>query len=45
MNGLEVQFRVLVLGLRGEHQWIVADVAGADADFRRVVGAAGFRVP
>jgi hypothetical protein len=44
-GGLEVQLHALVLGVRGEYQWIVDDVAGSNADFWKVVGTVGFRVP
>jgi hypothetical protein len=42
-GGIEVQLAPVVLGIRGEYQWIVDDVAGSDADFWKVVATAGFR--
>jgi hypothetical protein len=44
-GGLEVRIRPLVLGVRGEYQWIPNDVASTNTDFWKVVATAGFRIP
>jgi hypothetical protein len=44
-GGVEVRVSALLLGLRGEYQWIPNDVASTNTDFWKVVATAGFRVP
>lgn len=43
--GVEVQLSPLVLGARGEYQWIPNAVADKNADYWKVVLTAGVRVP
>jgi hypothetical protein len=44
-GGFEFRIRALVLGIRGEYQWIPNDVSSRDADFWKAIATAGFRVP
>jgi hypothetical protein len=44
-GGVEVRLSALLLGLRGEFQWIPNDVASNSTDFWKVVLTAGFRSP
>jgi opacity protein-like surface antigen len=43
--GVEVRLSALLLGVRGEYQWIPNDVASTNTDFWKVVATAGFRIP
>jgi hypothetical protein len=44
-GGVELRLSALLLGFRGEYQWIPNDVASTNTDFWKVVGTAGFRLP
>ena len=43
--GLEIWLKPIVFGVRGEYQWIPNDVMGKTADYWKVVGTIGLRVP
>ncbi len=43
--GLEFQVKPLVIGVRGEYQWLTEKIAGNTADYWKAVATLGFRIP